>query len=120
LWAGGFAVACPPLSLLPAPSMNELRITRPDDWHVHLRDGEALRDTAPAQARYFGRSIVMPNLVPPVLTTAQALAYRARIDEAQRECPRRFEPLMVLYLTDNTSPDEIRAAKASGAVYAAK
>ena len=100
--------------------MNELRITRPDDWHVHLRDGDALRDTVPAQARYFGRTIVMPNLVPPVLNTAQALAYRDRIDAAQRDCPRRVTPLMVLYLTDNTAPAEIAAAKASGAVFAAK
>jgi dihydroorotase len=100
--------------------MNEIRITRPDDWHVHLRDGDALNETVPAQARYFGRSIVMPNLVPPVLTTAQAIDYRRRIDAAQRDCPRQVEALMVLYLTDNTSPDEIRAAKASGVVYAAK
>lgn len=100
--------------------MNELRITRPDDWHVHLRDGDTLADTAPALARYFGRAIAMPNLVPPVATTAQALAYCERIEAAQRDCPRRFEPLMVLYLTDNTSPAEIDAAKNSGRVVAAK
>jgi dihydroorotase len=100
--------------------MNELRITRPDDWHVHLRDGDALRDTVPTQARYFGRTIVMPNLVPPVLTTAQALAYRDRINAVQRDCPRQVQPLMVLYLTDNTPPTEIATAKASGAVLAAK
>lgn len=98
----------------------ELAITRPDDWHVHLRDGAALDDTAPALARYCGRVIVMPNLTPPVASTAQALAYRARIEAAMAGCRRRFEPLMVLYLTDNTSPAEIAAAKASGAVYAAK
>src|SRR5690606_33468088 len=100
--------------------MNELRITRPDDWHVHLRDGDILNSTAPALARYCGRAIVMPNLVPPVQTTAQALAYRQRIDAAQQGCPRQFQPLMVLYLTDNTSPQEITAAKNSGAVVAAK
>jgi len=100
--------------------MNELRITRPDDWHVHLRDGAALPHTASAMARYFGRAIAMPNLVPPVLTTAQAVSYRDRIVAAQRDCARRFEPLMVLYLTDNTSPQEIVAAKNSGCVFAAK
>ena len=101
-------------------AMNELRITRPDDWHVHLRDGATLRDTVAAMARYFGRAIAMPNLVPPVLTTAQALAYRDRINTAQQDCQRQMQPLMVLYLTDNTSPQEIVAAKNSGAVVAAK
>lgn len=100
--------------------MNELRITRPDDWHVHLRDGDLLSSTAPAMARYCGRVIVMPNLVPPVLTAAQALTYRDRINAAQRDCPRQFQPLMVLYLTDNTTPQEIAAAKSTGAVFAAK
>ena len=100
--------------------MNELRITRPDDWHVHLRDGITLNDTVPAMARYFGRAITMPNLVPPVLTTAQALAYRDRNNSAQQRCPRQVEPLMVLYLTDNTSPQEIIEAKNSGFVFAAK
>ena len=100
--------------------MNELRIVRPDDWHVHLRDGAALADTAAAMARYFGRAIAMPNLVPPVTTTAQALSYRERIVAAQQHCARTFTPLMVLYLTDNTSPQEIATAKNSGAVFAAK
>ncbi|MDB6061497.1 MAG: dihydroorotase [Verrucomicrobiaceae bacterium] len=100
--------------------MNELRITRPDDWHVHLRDGATLNSTAPALARYCGRVIVMPNLMPPVLTTAQALAYRDRINAAQRDCHRQFQPLLALYLTDNTSPQEITVAKSSGAVFAAK
>jgi dihydroorotase len=100
--------------------MIELRITRPDDWHIHLRDGAALPDTAPAVARYCGRAIVMPNLTPPVVTTAQALAYRERIVAAMRDCPRTFEPLPVLYLTDNTPPGEIALAKASGAVFGAK
>jgi dihydroorotase len=102
------------------PFMLDLRITRPDDWHVHLRDGEALAHTAPAMARYFGRAIAMPNLVPPVTNTEQAIAYAARIDAAQAGCPRRFQPLPVLYLTDSTSPAEIATAKASGAVFAAK
>ena len=100
--------------------INELRIRRPDDWHVHLRDGAALPHTAAALARYFGRAIAMPNLVPPIATTAQALAYRERIVTAQRECARTFTPLMVLYLTDNTSPGEIVAAKNSGEIFAAK
>lgn len=100
--------------------MNELRITRPDDWHVHLRDGIALPHTAAALARYFGRAIAMPNLVPPIATTAQALAYRERIIAAQQQCARIFNPLMALYLTDNTSPEEIVVAKNSGYVFAAK
>lgn len=99
--------------------MNELRITRPDDWHIHLRDGAALHHTVPAAARYFGRAIVMPNLTPPVTTTAQALAYRERI-LAARPTGSLFEPLPVLYLTDQTRPDEIAAARRSGAVFAAK
>ena len=100
--------------------MLELRITRPDDWHVHLRDGEALNYTAPALARYFGRAIAMPNLVPPITTTAAAIAYRQRIVAAQQHCGRQFVPLPVLYLTDATSPQEIAIAKNSGAVFAAK
>ncbi len=96
-----------------------LTLIRPDDWHVHLRDGAMLNDTVPAMARYFGRAIVMPNLLPPAITTAQALEYRDRILQA-RPAASRFEPLMVLYLTDNTSPAEIEAAKASGLVHAVK
>lgn len=94
----------------------ELTITRPDDWHVHLRDGPALGHTVPAMARYFGRSIVMPNLVPPVSNASQAIAYRERIMAAQQHCPRQVEPLMVTYLTDNTSADDIVQAKAAGVV----
>lgn len=100
--------------------INELHIRRPDDWHVHLRDGAMLPHTTAAMARYFGRVIVMPNLVPPVLTTEQALNYRERIIAAQQNCERAFTPLMVLYLTDNTRPEEITAAKNSGSVFAAK
>lgn len=98
--------------------MTTLTITRPDDWHVHLRDGEALTDTVRDISRYNGRALIMPNTVPPVTNTEMALAYRERI-MAQKPS-EQFEPLMSLYLTDNTSPDEIRKAKASGAVVAAK
>ena len=96
--------------------MTTLEITRPDDWHVHLRDGDALTDTAPAMARYFGRAIIMPNLAPPVMNAEQALGYKARINAAQANSPRQFEPLMVLYLTDSTTADDIRAAKQVGVV----
>lgn len=98
--------------------MTTLTITRPDDWHVHLRDGEVLTDTVRDISRYNGRALIMPNTVPPVTNTEMALAYRERI-MAQKPS-EQFEPLMSLYLTDNTSPDEIRKAKASGAVVAAK
>ncbi|ARN74566.1 dihydroorotase [Oceanicoccus sagamiensis] len=94
----------------------ELTLTRPDDWHVHLRDEQALTHTVPAMARYFGRTIVMPNLVPPVSNGAQASAYRERIMAAQQDCPRQVEPLMVIYLTDNTTAEDIRQAKAAGVV----
>ncbi len=96
--------------------MTELTITRPDDWHVHLRDGDALQSTVPAMARYFGRAIVMPNLLPPVTNATQAEAYRQRIMAAQADYPRQLEPLMVIYLTDNTSPEDIRQAKAAGVI----
>ncbi|QBY06009.1 dihydroorotase [Thalassotalea sp. HSM 43] len=95
-----------------------LTITRPDDWHVHLRDGEALKDTVRDISRYFGRAIIMPNLVPPVMNAEQAQAYYDRI-QAQNHSAQ-FEPLMVLYLTDNTTADDIKQAKASGIVHAAK
>lgn len=94
---------------------DSLTITRPDDWHIHLRDGAALGLTVPDAARYFGRAIVMPNLVPPVTTAEQALAYRGRI-EAALPAGSRFEPLMTLYLTDKTSPAEIEAAAHQGIV----
>ena len=92
-----------------------LTITRPDDWHLHLRDGAALAAVLPFTAAQFGRAIVMPNLKPPVTTTAQALAYRERILAA---LPKGvdFTPLMTLYLTDTTKPDEIRRAGAAGIV----
>ena len=93
----------------------QITITRPDDWHLHLRDGAALRAVLPHTARQFGRAIVMPNLKPPVTTAAQALAYRERIVAALPE-GAAFEPLMTLYLTDTLPPDEIRRAKAAGVV----
>lgn len=99
--------------------MKNLTITRPDDWHLHLRDGAVLDNLVPATARTFERAIVMPNLVPPVTTTELALSYRERILAAKPQ-GSRFEPLMTLYLTDNTRPEEIRAAKASGHVYGCK
>ncbi len=86
--------------------MNALTITRPDDWHLHLRDGDMLAAVVPDTALQFARAIVMPNLDPPVTTTEQALAYRRRILDAVPE-GLHFEPLMTLYLTDQTSPDEI-------------
>lgn len=99
--------------------MNELTITRPDDWHLHVRDGEALKAVVPATARQFARAIIMPNLKPPVRSVDDARAYRERI-LAARPAGSDFEPLMTLYLTDNTSPDDISAAKASGFVKAVK
>lgn len=96
--------------------MTTIEITRPDDWHLHLRDGVALADTATATARYMGRAIVMPNLVPPVTSAELANSYRQRIMAAQAAAPRQFEPLMVLYLTDNTTAADIIAAKQAGVV----
>ena len=96
-----------------------LTLTRPDDWHLHLRDGVALAAVLPDTARQFARAIVMPNLKPPVTTTALASAYRERI-LAARPAGSDFEPLMTLYLTDATPPAEIAAAKASGFVQGVK
>jgi dihydroorotase len=92
-----------------------LRLTRPDDWHLHVRDGAAMAAVVPHTARQFGRAIIMPNLRPPVTTAEQALAYRARIQACVPE-DVDFTPLMTLYLTDNTPPDEIRRAKDAGVV----
>ena len=101
-----------------------LTITRPDDWHLHLRDGVVLKAVLPDTARQFARAIVMPNLRPPVTTVALALSYRQRILDAlivaQAPLPSKFEPLMTLYLTDNTSADEIKRAKASGMIHGVK
>lgn len=98
---------------------NTLTLIRPDDWHVHLRDGAVLADVVPHTAAQFARAIVMPNLKPPVVSTAMAAAYRERILAA---VPKdvKFEPLMTLYLTDNTPPDEIRRASESGFVRGVK
>jgi len=92
-----------------------LTLARPDDWHLHVRDGEALRTVVPHTAAQFGRAIIMPNLRPPVTTTAQALAYRARIQAAVPPGVQ-FEPLMTLYLTDNLPADEIKRARDAGVV----
>ena len=96
-----------------------LTLTRPDDWHLHLRDGSMLRSVVGATARVFGRAIVMPNLKPPVTTTAAARTYRERIVAALPE-GSRFEPLMTLYLTDQTTADEVARARSSGIVHAIK
>lgn len=96
-----------------------ITITRPDDWHVHLRDGPAMASVVGATARQFARAIVMPNLKPPVVNVAMAQAYRERILAALPK-GARFEPLMTLYLTDDTKPAEIERARASGVVKAVK
>ena len=100
-------------------SSNSITITRPDDWHLHLRDGAIMASVLPHTARQFARAIIMPNLKPPVTTTEQALAYRERI-LAALPAGVQFEPLMTLYLTDNTTPEEILRAKASGVIHAVK
>jgi dihydroorotase len=99
--------------------MTRVSITRPDDWHLHLRDGSHMRAVLPDTARRFARAIVMPNLKPPVTTAEMALRYRERILSAL-PAGMRFEPLMTLYLTDSTSGEEIRRAKACGVVHAVK
>jgi len=100
-------------------SVDSITLARPDDWHLHVRDGAMLAAVLPHTARQFGRAIIMPNLRPPVTTTEQAGAYRERILAALPKgsaAGAKFEPLMTLYLTDNTAPDEIRRARASGFV----
>lgn len=96
-----------------------ITIIRPDDWHIHLRDGAALQQTVKDAANQFARAIVMPNLVPPVKNTQQAVDYQQRILAAIPN-GKQFKPLMTLYLTDNTTTEDIKTAKASGIVYAAK
>jgi dihydroorotase len=96
-----------------------ITITRPDDWHIHFRDAAAMASVLPDTARVFGRAIAMPNLKPPVTSVALAAAYRARLLAAV-PAGRAFEPLMTLYLTDNTAPDEIVRARQSGFIHAVK
>ena len=96
-----------------------LTIRRPDDWHLHLRDGAMLKAVLPETARHFGRAIVMPNLVPPVVTGDEASAYRERI-MAALPGDMTFEPLMTLYLTEQTDAEDVRRAAASGLVKAVK
>ena len=93
----------------------EITLTRPDDWHLHVRDGEALNTVVPHTAAQFGRAIIMPNLRPPVTTAVQAMAYRDRI-QAAVPAGVSFEPLMTLYLTDNLPAEEIQRAKDAGVV----
>lgn len=101
--------------------MNSVTLIRPDDWHLHLRDGEQLRAVLPHTAKQFARAIIMPNLKPPVVTTQMALEYRTRILAAlPASLTSGFQPLMTLYLTDNTPPAEIFRAKESGVVYGVK
>lgn len=97
-----------------------LTIRRPDDWHLHLRDGALLQAVLPETTRHFARALIMPNLVPPVVTLADARAYRDRILAALSPGAARFEPLMTLYLTETTSPADVAAAAASGLVAAVK
>lgn len=99
--------------------MNELTLTRPDDWHLHLRDGDAMKSVLPDTAKRFARAIVMPNLKPPVTTVEAARAYRNRI-LAALPAGTTFEPLMTLYLTDNTPAEEIAKARQSGFIHAVK
>ncbi|UJP05976.1 MAG: dihydroorotase [Nitrosomonas sp.] len=102
--------------------MKTLTLTKPDDWHLHVRDGEQMRAALPHTARQFARAIIMPNLRPPVVSVAMALSYRDRILAALATAAQQytFEPLMTLYLTDHTSPQEIIRAKESGKIHAVK
>ena len=99
--------------------MQRITLPRPDDWHLHLRDGAMLRAVLPESARHFARAIVMPNLVPPVVTARDAAAYRARI-RAALPVGQDFTPLMTLYLTETTDPADVAAAAAAGLVTAVK
>ncbi|AME23802.1 dihydroorotase [Burkholderia sp. PAMC 26561] len=109
-------------SVVSTGSVDSVTLARPDDWHLHVRDGAVLAAVLPHTARQFGRAIIMPNLRPPVTTTEMAAAYRGRILAAlPKDGPgAKFEPLMTLYLTDNTPPDEIRRARESGFVHGVK
>ncbi|ANB02695.1 dihydroorotase [Ectothiorhodospira sp. BSL-9] len=100
-------------------TIEELRIRRPDDWHLHVRDGDVLGDAVPHSARQFARAVIMPNLKPPVVSVEQALQYRERILDALPQ-GSNFNPLMTIYLTDSTSPEEIRKAVDSGVILGVK
>ncbi len=104
---------------MPDLALTTLTIRRPDDWHLHLRDGAMLQAVLPETTRHFGRAIIMPNLVPPVVTGAQAADYRARIMAAM-PAGADFKPLMTLYLTETTDPDDVREAHRSGVATAVK
>ena len=99
--------------------ISDLTLRRPDDWHLHLRDGAMLQAVLPHTARHFARAIIMPNLVPPVVTGDQARAYRSRI-LAARPAGSDFTPLMTLYLTEETDPDDVEAASAAGLISVVK
>lgn len=104
-------------------TLQTLTLIKPDDWHLHLRDGEALEAVIGDTAKQFARAVIMPNLKPPVTTVALALAYQSRIEQAMAKAGvarGSFTPLMTIYLTDNTSPDEIVRAKETGAAVAVK
>src|SRR6218665_2595600 len=107
------------LSAPEAPPMTKFTIRRPDDWHLHLRDGAMLEGVIGDTSRHFGRAIIMPNLVPPVVTTDDARAYRERIVKAI-PAGDRFEPLMTLYLTEDTSADDVEEGRKSGLITAVK
>ena len=108
--------------MLPLRAVTDvLELVRPDDWHLHLRDGPALRDLVPHSARQFGRAVIMPNLRPPVVRAEDAAAYRARIVAAVPPAlAGRFTPLMTLYLTDATAPEELARAQSGGLIHAVK
>ena len=104
-------------------TQHTISLTRPDDWHIHLRDGEAMQAIVGHTAKQFARAVIMPNLKPPVTTVALAQAYRRRIEQALEACgvsTANFTPLMTLYLTDNTDPDEIARARDTGDIVAVK
>jgi len=104
---------------MPDRHLTSLTIRRPDDWHLHLRDGEMLKAVLPETTRHFARAIIMPNLVPPVVTAEHAIAYRERIMAAV-PTGAAFTPLMTLYLTESTDPEDVRAAHATGIATAVK
>lgn len=103
------------ISCSASATAQQLTITRPDDWHLHVRDGAGLKSVVPHTAEHFSRAVIMPNLVPPVTTSAQALQYKQRIQDAVPH-GSSFQPLMTCYLTDATSPADIYEAKDSGVV----